>query len=97
MKKEVSNEVLLCVYHGDASRATLAYLALVGLKFLLRRGFGEGGFTCLGRLQFGHLRVCTADLAVNFDRILLLHSVGDMTINVECGLGANVAYHIIFL
>ena len=38
--------VEVVVYHGDASRAALAYLALVGLKFLLRRGFRGGGVTC---------------------------------------------------
>ena len=43
--------VEVVVYHRHASRATLAYLALVGLKFLLRRGFRGGGFTCLGRLH----------------------------------------------
>ena len=43
--------VEVVVYHGDASRAALAYLALVGIKFLLRRGFRVGGFTCLGRLH----------------------------------------------
>ena len=40
--------VEVVVYHGDASRATLAYLALVGLKFLLRRGFRGGGLLALG-------------------------------------------------
>ena len=54
------------VYHGDASRATLAYLALVGLKFLLRRGFRGGVFTCLGWLRFGHFCVCTAYFSVVF-------------------------------
>ena len=31
--------VKVVVYHRHASRATLAYPALVGLKFLLQRGF----------------------------------------------------------
>ena len=61
--------VEVVVYHGDASRATLAYLALVELKFLLRSGFRGGGFTCLGRLhalcEFGHFCVCTANLSVD--------------------------------
>lgn len=34
--------VEVVVYHGDASRAALAYLALVGLTFLLGRGFRGG-------------------------------------------------------
>ena len=42
--------VEVVVYHGDASRATLAYLALVGLKFLLWRGFRGGGFIAFGKL-----------------------------------------------
>ena len=82
------------VYHRHASRATLAYLALVGLKFLLRRGFRGGGFTCLGWLhalrEFGHLCVCAAYLAVDLDRRLLLHGVGDMTIDIQRGLCATV-------
>ena len=61
--------VEVVVYHGDASRSTLAYLSLVGLKVLLRRGFRGGGFTCLGWLhalrEFGHFCVCTADLSVD--------------------------------
>ena len=40
--------VEMVVYHRHASRATLAYLALVGLKFLLRRGFRGGGLLALG-------------------------------------------------
>ena len=79
--------VEVVVYHGDASRSTLAYLALVGLKFLLRRGFRGGGFTCLGRLhalrEFGHLCVCTADFSVDSHGCLLLHGVGDMAVDVE--------------
>ena len=35
--------VEVVIYHSDASRAGLAYFALVGLKFLLRRGLGGGG------------------------------------------------------
>ena len=37
--------------------------------------------------------VCTADLAVDLDRRLKLHSVGDVGIYVERGLGADMAYH----
>ena len=40
-----------------------------------------------------HLRVCAAGLSVDPDCRLSLHSIGDMTINVECGLGADVSYH----
>ena len=89
--------VEVVVYHGDASRTALAYLALVGLKFLLRRGFRGGGFICLGRLhalrEFGHLCVCTADFSVDPHGCLLLHGVGDMAVDVERGLRADVAYH----
>ena len=63
----------------------------------LRRGFGGGRFTCLGWLyalrKFGHLRICTADFAVDPHGRLLLHSVGDMAVYVERGLGADVADH----
>ena len=58
--------VEVVVYHGDASRATLAYLPLVGLKFLLWRGFRGGGFTCLGWLGFWHFCVCTAGNDIAF-------------------------------
>ena len=75
--------VEVVVYHRHASRATLAYLALVGLKFLLRRGFRGGGLTCLGRFRFGHLCVCTTDFSVDTNCRLLLHSVGDMAVDVE--------------
>ncbi len=37
--------------------------------------------------------VCTADLSVDSHSCLLLHGVGDMTVYVECGLGADVADH----
>ena len=81
--------VEVVVYHSDASRAALAYLPLVGLKFLLRRGFRGGGFTCLGWLhalrEFGHFCVCTANLSVCFDRLLLSHIVGETRINVMSG------------
>ena len=85
--------VEVVVYHRHASRATLAYLALVGLKFLLRRGFRGGGLTCLGRFRFGYLRVCTADFSVDPHGCLLLHGVGDMAVDVERALRADVAYH----
>ena len=85
--------VEVVVYHGDASRATLAYLALIGFKFLLRRGFRGCGFTCLWRCRFGHFCVCSADLSVDSHGCLLLHGVGDMAVDVERGLGADVSYH----
>ena len=89
--------VEVVVYHRHASRAALAYLALVRLKFLLWRGFRGGGFTCLGWLhalrEFGHFCVCTADFSVNSHGCLLLHGVGDMAVDVERGLRADVAYH----
>ena len=85
--------VEVVVYHCHATGAALAYLAFVGLKFLLRRGFRGGGFTCLGRLRFGHLRVCTANLSVDPHGCLLLHGVGDMAVDVERGLRADVTYH----
>ena len=85
--------VEVVVYHRHASCATLAYLPLVGLKLLLRRGLGEGGFTYLGRLRFGHFCVCTADFSVNSHGCLLLHGVGDMAVDVERGFRADVAYH----
>ena len=47
----------------------------------------------LGRLRFGHLRVCTADLSVNSHGCLLLHGVGDMAVDIERGLRADVADH----
>jgi len=89
--------VEVVVYHRHASRATLAYLALVGLKFLLRRGFRGGGFTCLGWFhalrEFGHFCVCTANLSVDTNCRLLLHGVGNVTVYVERCLVADVAYH----
>ena len=69
--------VEVVIYHGDAPRATLAYLPPVGFKFLLRRGFRGGGFTCLGRFralrELGNFSICTADFAVDLDRRLKLH------------------------
>ena len=59
-----SSLVQVVVYHRHATGATLAYLALVGLKFLLWRGFCGGGFTYALR-KFGHLRVCTAAHAIH--------------------------------
>ena len=89
--------VEMVVYHRHATRATLAYLALVGLKFLLWRGFRGGGFTCLGRLhalrEFGHFCVCTADFSVDSHGCLLLHGIGNVAVDVERGLGADVADH----
>ena len=85
------------VYYGDASRASLAYPALVGLKFLLRRVFRGGGLTCLGWLyalrKFGHFCVCTADFSVDSHGCLLLHGIGNVAVDVERGLRADVAYH----
>ena len=66
---------------------------VLAYKFLLRRGFRGGGFTCLGGLRFGHLCVCTADFSVNSHGCLLLHGVGDMAVYIERGLRADVAYH----
>ena len=85
------------VYHGDATRAGLANLAIIRLKFRLYGGFRRRLLTCLGRLhalrEFGHLCVCAANHTVDLDCRLPLHRIGDMTINVECGLGADVSYH----
>ena len=68
----------MVVYHSDATRAGLAYLALVGLKFLLRRGFGKGGFTCpLGLL---HALVRVGSLA----------PLGCSTLCVNSGIYASV-------
>lgn len=76
--------VEVVVYHGDASRTGLTDLALVWLKFRLCGGFRCRLFTCLGWLhalrEFGHLRICTADFAVDTNCRLLLHSVGDMAV-----------------
>lgn len=89
--------VEVVVYHGDASRTGLTDLALVWLKFRLCGGFRCRLFTCLGWLhalrEFGHLRICTADFAVDTNCRLLLHSVGDMAVDVERGLRADVSYH----
>ena len=85
--------VLVVVYHRHTSRATLAYLALVRLKFRLRRGVGLCLFTCLGRRRFGHFCVCTADFSVDAKRRLLLHGVGDVAVDIQCCLRADVSYH----
>ena len=85
--------VEVVVYHRHATRAGLTYLALVRLKFRLRRSVGLCLLTCLGWLWLRHFSVCAADFAVDMHRRLPLHGIGDMTINVECGLGADVAYH----
>ena len=59
----------------------------------------HGAFTgvfafCLGGLlHLGHLRVCAADFSVDPHGYLLLHGVGDMAVDVERGLGADVANH----
>ena len=86
--------VEVVVYHRDAPRAALSYLGLVRLKNRFCGVFGDWLVTYyLGWLRFGHLCGCTADLSVDPDCRLSLHSIGDMTINVECGLGADVSYH----
>lgn len=43
--------------------------------------------------EFGHLGVCTADFSVNSHRRLLLHGVGDVAVDVQGGLRADVAYN----
>ena len=43
--------------------------------------------------EFGHFCVCTADFSGNSHGCLMLHGVGDMAVDVERGLRADVAYH----
>ena len=85
------------VYLIDASGARLANLSRDGLGMglcgLVLRVYGRVCALLVCLLYLGHLRVRAADLAVDIHRRLHLHRIGDMTINVECGLGADVVYH----
>ena len=71
------------VYLIHASRATLAYPALVGLKFLLRRGFC-GGVGLLALRKFGHLCVCTAAHAIHDMQVIGLGEAALAVVQHAC-------------